>query len=29
MEFSAYRQVPKNVAEDIIKKVAEEKKKAA
>jgi elongation factor G len=29
MEFSTYRQVPKNVAEELIKKAAEEKKKAA
>ena len=29
MEFSTYRQVPKNVADELIKKAAEEKKKAA
>ena len=29
MEFSTYRQVPKNVADGLIKKAAEEKKKAA
>ncbi|MEF3168559.1 MAG: elongation factor G [Deltaproteobacteria bacterium] len=29
MEFAAYRQVPKNVAEEIIKKAAEERKKKA
>jgi hypothetical protein len=29
MEFSTYRQVPKNVAEELIKRAAEEKKRAA
>ena len=29
MEFSTYKQVPKNVAEELIKKAAEDKKKAA
>ncbi|MGQ9813446.1 MAG: elongation factor G [Dissulfurimicrobium sp.] len=29
MEFTTYRQVPKNIAEELIKKAAEQKKKAA
>ena len=29
MEFSTYRQVPKNVAEELVKKIHEEKKKKA
>jgi hypothetical protein len=29
MEFSAYRQVPQSVAEEIVKKQAEAKKKVA
>lgn len=29
MEFATYRQVPKNIAEELIKKAAEQKKKAA
>ncbi len=29
MEFATYRQVPKNIADELIKKAAEEKKKAA
>jgi elongation factor G len=29
MEFSAYKQVPKSIAEELIKKAAEEKKNVA
>jgi elongation factor G len=29
MEFATYRQVPKSIAEELVKKAQEEKKKAA